>query len=87
MIKLSLRASCREVTHIFLLVVLLEIPVLNGFREYGDRMKGVRLKRERWRTVWGRDKGEGLTAGAGVARVAVEEAVSDPDVRPRGRVS
>lgn len=31
--------------------------------------------------------GEGLTAGADVALVAVEEAVSDPDVRPRGRVA
>lgn len=30
---------------------------------------------------------EGLTAGADVALVAVEEAVSDPDVRPRGRVA
>lgn len=30
---------------------------------------------------------DGLTAGADVALVAVEEAVSDPDVRPRSRVA
>lgn len=33
------------------------------------------------------ERGGGLTAGADVALVAVEEAVSDPDVRPRGRVA
>lgn len=42
----------------------------------------------RWKEdMRGEREVEGLTAGADVALVAVEEAVSDPDVRPRGRVA
>lgn len=46
-----------------------------------------RRQRHERQTDGGRHEVGGLTAGADVALVAVEEAVSDPDVRPRGRVA
>ncbi len=49
-------------------------------------MGGDKKQKREGKKTWEREV-EGLTAGADVALVAVEEAVSDPDVRPRGRVA
>lgn len=59
----------------------------NSAKETQDRKKwGWDQKERDGRKTWERGV-EGLTAGADVALVAVEEAISDPDVCPRGRVA
>lgn len=71
---------------------LTEPDIHNSFM-FGQMDGNISRERERemqdraWVKDTGESEGEGLTAGADVALVAVEETVSDPDVRPRGRVA